>query len=158
MLFEICTLIFLCIGIFGVFLPMFPGISLMFVVTFVYGFASNFERMEPWHLWIFAGITALSLLIDWSAGILGAKFGGASTRSMLAGLGGMIIGLVFFPPIGAILGLFAGVFLSEVARHRTGEQAFKSATSSLIATAGGIVANIVLACVYVATFAIIVFI
>lgn len=157
MLFEICTLIFLCLCIFGVFLPMLPGVPLMFMATFVYAFASNFARIEPWHFWIFGGITAASLLIDWSAGLIGAKFGGASRRSLLLGLGGMLVGLVVFPPFGIVAGLFAGVFLGEVARHRTSAQALKSATSSLVATAGGVVINLVLALAFVLTFAVIVF-
>lgn len=154
---EILTLVVLFIGACGALLPMLPGIPLMFIATLVYGLASNFSRMEPWHLWIFGGITVVALAIDWSAGLIGAKFGGASRRSLLFGLAGMILGLVTFPPFGAVAGLFLGVFFSEVAGKRTGEQALKSATSSLIATAGGIVANVVLAMVFFVTFVIVVF-
>lgn len=154
---EILVLVILFIGACGALLPMLPGIPLMFIATLVYGLASDFSRMEPWHLWVFGGITILALLIDWSAGLIGAKFGGASRRSLLFGLAGMIIGLVTFPPFGAVAGLFLGVFFSEVAGKRTGEQALKSATSSLVATAGGVIANIVLAIAFLITFVVIVF-
>jgi uncharacterized protein len=157
MLLEIGTLIILFIGACGALLPMIPGIPFMFIAALVYGFASDFSRMEPQHLWIFGGITALALMIDWSAGLIGAKFGGASRRSLLFGLVGMILGLIAFPPFGAIAGLFLGVFFSEVAGKRTGEQALKSATSSLVATAGGVVANVVLAIAFLITFVVIVF-
>ncbi len=154
---EILVLIILFIGACGALLPMLPGIPLMFIATLVYALASDFSRMEPRHLWIFGGITLFALAIDGSAGLIGAKFGGASRRSLLFGLVGMILGLVFFPPFGAIAGLFLGVFFSEVAGKRTGEQALKSATSSLIATAGGVVANVVLAIAFLMTFVVIVF-
>lgn len=154
---EILALIMLFIGACGALLPMLPGIPLMFIVTLVYGLASDFSRMEPRHLWIFGSITLVALLIDWSAGLIGAKFGGASRRSLLFGLVGMIIGFVAFPPFGAVAGLFIGVFVSEVASKRTGEQALKSATSSLVATAGGVIANVILALAFLITFIVIVF-
>lgn len=155
---EVITLVFLCLCIFGAFLPMMPGIPLMFITTLVYAFVSDFTNMDPWHLWIFGGITIAALFIDWTAGLLGAKFGGAARKSLLAGFLGMIVGFVLFPPFGIIIGLFLGILIAEIARHRTGEQALKSAASSLIATAGGVVVNVVLAFAYVITFAIIVFI
>ncbi len=158
MIFEICVLIFLCLCIFGTFLPMLPGIPLMFIATLVYAFVDDFTNMDPWHLWIFGGMTVAALIVDWTAGLLGAKFGGAARKSLLAGLLGMIIGFFAFPPLGIIVGLFLGIFIAEVARHRTGEQALKSATSSLIATVGGVAVNVVLAFAYVITFAVIVFI
>lgn len=157
MLLEIGALIILFIGACGTLLPMLPGIPLMFIATLVYGFASDFSRMSPEHLWIFGGITVLALIIDWSAGLLGAKFGGASRRSLLFGLMGMVLGLVAFPPFGAIAGLFIGILVSELAHKRIPEQALKSATSSLIATAGGVIANAVLAIAFLITFVVIVF-
>lgn len=130
----------------------------MFIATLVYAFVDDFTNMDPWHLWIFGGMTVAALIVDWTAGLLGAKFGGAARKSLLAGLLGMIIGFFAFPPLGIIVGLFLGIFIAEVARHRTGEQALKSATSSLIATVGGVAVNVVLAFAYVITFAVIVFI
>jgi uncharacterized protein YqgC (DUF456 family) len=154
---EIITLVFLLLGALLMCLPMMPGMPLMFIMTVVYGFVTDFSEMEPWHLAIFGGLTLLSVIIDWSAGLLGAKFGGASRKSLFYGLVGMVIGLVAFPPFGMLAGLFIGIFLGEIQRKRSGEQALKSATSSLVATAAGIVTNIVLAFVYVITFSIIVF-
>lgn len=154
---EIITLIFLILGAVMMCLPMMPGMPLMFVMTVVYGFATDFARMEPWHLWIFGGLTLLSVIIDWSAGLLGAKFGGASRRSLLYGLIGMMVGLIAFPPFGVIVGLFAGVFMGEMLRKRTSEQALKSATSSLIATVVGVAVNAILALAYLITFSIVVF-
>ena len=154
---EIITLIVLCIGALGVLLPMLPGVPFMFVATLVYAFVSEFARMEPWHLWIFAGMMLLALVIDWSAGLLGARFGGASKKSMMFGLVGMVIGLFAFPPFGIFIGLFGGIFIGEIMRQRTADQALKSATSSVVASALGIAANFVLALVFIGVFVGVVF-
>lgn len=137
--------------------PTLPGIPLMFLVTLVYGFVDNFQHLHPIHLAVFAGIMVLSVLIDSFSGVLGAKIGGASRKSLLAGMIGLFVGLLLFPPFGAFAGLFVGVFGMELIQFGDHAKAFKAATSSVTAAVVGTLLNIALAIAYFIAFLIIVF-
>lgn len=130
-------------------IPTMPGLPLMFLITIVYGFVDGFAHLSLWHFVVFGGIVALSMVIDTFSGVLGAKLGGASRKALLAGVVGVFVGLLLFPPLGAFLGLFAGVFVAEVAQFKNFLQAFKKASVSLAAAVAGTVANVMLAIGYV---------
>ncbi len=129
----------------------------MFLMTLIYGFVEHFQLLQPWHIVAFAAVTVLSIAIDTFSGILGAKFGGASRRSLLAGMIGLFIGLVVFPPFGAFMGLFLGVLVAEVIQFGDHAKAMKAATSSMLSALAGTAINIVLAIAYFIAFLIIVF-
>lgn len=154
---EIIVSIVLFLSLMMACVPTLPGIPLMFIVTVVYGLLDKFETIEPWHLAIFGGITVLSMLIDFFSGLIGAKLGGASRKSMLAGFAGLIVGLLAFPPLGAFIGLFVGVFMAEIVQFKDEVKALRAATTSLATAVMGTIANVTLAVAYFITFLILVF-
>ena len=157
MLPEILTAILLFCCVLLTCIPTVPGIPLMFIITVVYGLLDGFTHLQPSHLFIFGAITLVSVVIDWSSGLIGAKLGGATRKSLFVGIIGMIIGLLLFPPLGAFLGLFLGVFIAQLLQFNDHALALKSATSSVVATIVGVMANVVLAVGYFVTFLILVF-
>src|SRR3989344_4520109 len=102
-------------------------------------------------------VSTLSLLVDLFSGALGAKYGGASLRSIGLGIGGAIIGMIIFPPFGAILGLFVAVLLSEYFRNGDSRQAIRAAAFGALGTVAGLIINIVLAAFFFGTFIALVF-
>lgn len=154
---EIIVSIVLALGVLLTCIPTFSGVTLMFVVTVIYGFLDGFTHLAPWHLAIFGGIAALAMVIDTFSGLLGAKLGGASAKSLFWGFIGLFVGLIIFPPLGAFIGMFLGIFAYEVFRIRNHAQAFKSAASSVVAAMIGVVANVVLAITYFVLFLVIVY-
>lgn len=151
----VTTLLILCVIMTCI--PTLPGLPLMFFITLVYGIVDKFETMQPWHLAVFGGITLLSIAIDALSGVLGAKLGGASRKALLAGIGGLVVGLLLFPPFGAFIGLFLGVFIAEAAQFKDFMQAFKKASVSLAAAAAGTIMNVFLATAFLVTYLIIAF-
>ena len=117
----------------------------MFATIFIYGLIDNFETLQVWHLAVFAGLTLLSITIDYSSGLIGAKLGGASKQALGLGMIGLVIGLITFPPLGAFAGLFMGVFIAELIQFRNHAKALKAASYSLAATLIGALVNIVIA-------------
>lgn len=154
---EIIAAIVLFIGLAMACIPTLPGIPLMFVTTLVYALIDKWTHVQPWHFAVFAGMTLLSVAIDWSAGLIGAKLGGATRKSMLAGFVGLFVGLLMFPPIGAFLGLFVGILLAELWQMRHHMKAIKAAFASLAAAIIGTAANMVIALVYFIMFLVLVF-
>lgn len=139
------------------FFPTLPGIPAMFIVTIIYGFIDRFDALEPWHFAVFAAITALSMLTDFFSGLIGAKLGGATQKSLLIGSITTLIGLFFFPPFGAFIGLFLGVLGAELWQYKTHMQALKSAGASVAAAIIGALCNVFLAIAYFVIFLLAVF-
>jgi len=139
-------------GAAGVLLPMIPGIPLMFVVAVVFGFVNRWEHLHPWELAVLFAIVLLSALVDYLAGMLGARYGGAGRRATMWGLVGLVVGLLVFPPFGGIIGLFVGVLVAELARGRSQFHALRAAAGSLLGSIAGILGNFFLALVFLVLF------
>lgn len=148
---TIATLLLLP-GLLGVFLPLLPGLPYMLVIAILYGVVSQFTTLAGSELAILAAIVTASLIVDYLSGVLGAKWGGASSQTMIFGVIGLLIGTFLLPPFGGMIGLFAGVLLGELRRRRSNQEALRAATGSLIGTLAGMAINIVLALLFVGLF------
>jgi uncharacterized protein YqgC (DUF456 family) len=142
---DIVFVILLFLGLLLTCIPTLPGIPVMFGTIFIYGLLDNFTTLQPWHLAVFGALALLSIGIDYSSGLIGAKLGGANKKSLLFGIIGLFLGLVVFPPFGAFMGLFLGVFLAELVQFQDRHKALKAASYSLAATVTGALANIAIA-------------
>jgi uncharacterized protein YqgC (DUF456 family) len=141
-------------GIFFTFIPFVPALSYMLVMSLVYGVVDGFIRITPYEFAVLAGITILSVIVDWGAGALGARYGGARMKSIAWGMFGSIAGTFIFPPLGGLLGLFIAVFASEIYYHptRSKDMAVTSAGGALIGTAVGMAVNAILSVIFFACF------
>lgn len=132
-------------GVFTTFVPFLPGIFFMLLVSFIFAVVTGFSVLTPSELGILGSIFLVALLNDTFSGIIGAKWGGASNKSIMAGLLGLVLGFFILPPLGAIIGFFGGIFLSEIYLGKNREKAIKAATGSMIGSAVGILINTILA-------------
>ena len=139
-------------GLLMAFIPLLPAFWFLFAVALAFSVLDGFTHMTAMNLAALAGIFLLSAIIDLSAGLLGAKLGGAGWRSLLLGLGGGILGFLLLPPLGAFVGLFIGVVLGELHRRRSGTKALQAATGAFLGSIGGAALNIVLAVVFIVLF------
>ncbi len=139
-------------GIALVFIPMVPSVSYMLIVAVVFALITKFSLLSGGELAILALIYVVTVAIDYISGLAGAAIGGASARSVWAGLVGMTIGIFILPPFGVFVGLFLGVLYSEFLRKGKIKPAIRAATGSLIGSLGGMVINCVLAVILVVLF------
>jgi uncharacterized protein YqgC (DUF456 family) len=139
-------------GVAGVLIPVLPGIPLMFLVALVFGFVDRFAHLVWWELAVLFGITLASVAVDYSAGLIGARYGGAGRWATIAGMIGFIVGIFAFPPFGGLIGLFAGVLIAELLNHGEGLRSLKAATVSLLGSIAGIIANLLVAVLFLALF------
>ena len=138
-------------GIPLVFTPL-PSLLYMLVIALGFGFLDKFAHLTGGELWILVGVFAVSIIVDQLSGILGARYGGASAKSIGYGLIGMIVGTILLPPFGGMLGLFVAVALGEYQNHKNHQRALKAATGSFIGTVAGKFANAVVALAFVVLF------
>lgn len=142
------------VGILMVFVPFLPAIFYMFAISVIYGIIGGFAVITPWQLVILGGILLLGFINDMLSGILGAKWSGASKKSMLYGFIGLLVGTIILPPLGGIAGLFIGILFAEFSLGKSHQKAFKAATGSLIGTVAGMIINFILAIAFFVLFVI----
>jgi uncharacterized protein YqgC (DUF456 family) len=121
------TLIIMLVGLFGLIVPVFPGIMVIWLAALGYGVATGFTTLG-WVL--FAVITILFITGATIVNILmGAKARkeGAAWSSLALGVLAGILGTIFFPPIGGLIAAPLAVFLLEYIRQRD----FKRALTTL---------------------------
>ena len=126
------TVFIMLVGLAGIFLPLLPGIELIWLAALGYGILHGFTWPGVFAL---AGITVLlaaGMSSDiWITG-LGLKSAGTSLASMLLGAAALLVGSLFFTPlVGVLLGL--GILIAmEFRRHRDIKKAVTSAGSAVL--------------------------
>ena len=133
------ALVAMLAGLIGVILPIVPGVGFIWLVALVYAIAERFATIDPITFAVLTILGAIGLSADLWMGHAGAKIGGASVWSLLAGLVagaiGAILGLVFLgigAVPGAIVGTVLGIVLAEWYRRKDWREAFKAAGGWLV--------------------------
>lgn len=139
-------------GIVLVFIPMVPSVSGMLLLAVIFALITKFSLLSGGELAILALIYIASVAVDYLSGLAGAALGGASVRSIWAGMIGMTIGIFIFPPFGVFVGLFLGVLYSEFLRKGEVRGAIRAATGSVLGSLSGMVINCILAIALIVLF------
>jgi uncharacterized protein YqgC (DUF456 family) len=136
----VAAVVLLLIGVIGSVTPMIPGAIASVLGVLVYWWSTGYT--EPGVLFVtgtvIVGVAAV--LVDYFAGAISAKAGGASNMGTVAAA---IAGLLLFfvaGPIGVIVGVAGAVFLVEFYRTQRMEE---SAAAALYATAGLLASTVV---------------
>ncbi len=112
------TLLIMLVGLFGLIIPLFPGVLVMWLGALLYGLAMGFHTLG---IVIFVLITLLAIagmLVDNLLMGIGARKGGASWVTMAIATVAGLAGTVFFPPFGGLIATPAAVLLLELWRAR----------------------------------------
>lgn len=137
------VIIIMIIGILGSFLPILPGASLIFGAALGYGFYEGFKQVTPLSLIILFILMIFTLLIDYLAGVVGAKKYGASRWGTWGSFIGGIVGVVFFNILGLIIGPFIGAAAGELFSGRKPAEALRIGLGTILGMAGGAIIKLV---------------
>ena len=116
-LFALVQIIML-VGLFGLVVPIFPGLVVMWLAALGYGVASGFSTLG---IVLFAIITILMIAGSLADNVLmgaGARKGGASWTTIAVALVAGVIGTLLLPPFGGLIAAPAAVVLLEYSRLR----------------------------------------
>ncbi len=123
--------VLMILGILGCVLPVIPGPPLSFVGLLLLHF-SRFADFSAEFLFIFGSIAVIVTVLDYIVPLWGTKkFGGTKAGVWGAGIG-LLLGLFFFPPLGIILGPFAGAVIGESIMGKKSKEAFRAGLGSLL--------------------------
>ena len=132
------------VGVLGLLLPALPGAPLLFGGLLVAAWLEDFAYVGPWTLTLLAIMAALTYLIDFLAGALGAKGFGATKYAMVGAFVGAVVGIFFGLP-GILLGPFFGAVLGELLADRSLQEASAAGLGATIGLALGVAAKMALA-------------
>lgn len=107
------------IGIIGCVLPVIPGPPISWVgmlILYIWGHGTNSsgEPMSTRLLIIWCVITVVVTVLDYLVPSYLTKKSGGSVYASRGALAGLLIGLLFFGPLGIVLGPMLGAFLCEI--------------------------------------------
>ena len=130
------TLFVLLVGLFGLIMPVFPGLFIMWLGTLVYALIQNAaDKMTGWDWFAFALITLLMIVGNIADNIIIAR----KMRdqyipwsSILLAFAAGIVASIFFTPIIGLIAAPAGLFFAELRRLKNRDDAIKSTKAYMI--------------------------
>lgn len=130
-------------GILGSVVPGLPGPALSLAGVLSYWWATGYTSPGTLALVGLVGLGLLGLAADWVAAPLGAKAGGASTRTTaVAGVVGFAL-LFVLGPLGVVVGVAGTVFLLELRRSGDPDASLRAAGAATVAVLGSALAQLV---------------
>jgi hypothetical protein len=138
------TLVIMLVGLFGLIVPIFPGIAVIWLAALGYGVTTGFTTLG-WVL--FAVITVLffiGALID--NVLMGAKARkeGAAWSSLVLGVLAGILGTIFFPPLGGLIAAPLVLLALEYIRQRDFKKAFNTLRGLAIGWGSGFIVRVLI--------------
>jgi uncharacterized protein YqgC (DUF456 family) len=130
-------------GLLGLVLPAIPGPVLIFAGLALAAWIEDFTQVGTAGLIALGLMAALALLIDFVAGIVGARRYGASPRAVAWAALGAVAGLFFGLP-GVLLGPFVGAVLGELSARRGLSAAARSGWGTALGLVLGIAGKLAL--------------
>jgi uncharacterized protein YqgC (DUF456 family) len=143
LLWLLCVVL-IAAGLAGTVLPALPGTALILGGILLGAWIDDFTRVGPLVLTPIGVLAVLAWLLDYVAGLLGAKKAGASRQALIgAALGTLVgilmglVGVLFMPLVGAALG--------EYLARRDEKHALKVGVATWLGILAGLLAKVVLA-------------
>jgi uncharacterized protein YqgC (DUF456 family) len=122
----VITLILMLVGLFGLVVPIFPGIIVIWLAALGYGVVTGFTTLG-WLLFVVLTVLMITgATIDNVLMSTKAHKEGASWLSIVLGMLAGILGTIFFPPFGGLIAAPLVVWLLEYLRQRDVRKALAS--------------------------------
>ena len=133
---ETFTLFVLLVGLFGLIVPVFPGLTVMWIATLVYALIQNASnKMTGWDWFAFVVITLLMIGGNIADNIIIARKMREQYipwSSILLAFAAGIVASIFFTPLIGLIASPLGLFLAEVRRLKNRDEAIQSTKAYMI--------------------------
>lgn len=112
-LLYVLSAVLILVGIAGTIVPALPGVPLVFAGMLLAAWTGGFAEIGWPTLLLLGVLTVIAVVVDFVAGVLGAKRVGASVWALFGAAIGTIVGM-FLGIIGLLFGPFVGAVLGEL--------------------------------------------
>lgn len=153
---EITLLWILCaalivVGLAGTVLPVLPGTVLVWAGIVLGAWIDDFQRVGTTTLVVVTVLAALAWVLDYVAGLLGARKAGASRQALLGAAIGTVAGL-FMGVVGVLFMPLVGAALGEYLAQKDQTRAVRVGLATWLGIMLGLLAKVVLAFIMVGLF------
>jgi len=138
-------------GLAGTVLPALPGPALVLAGILVGAWIDDFTRVGAWTIGIVIALTVLAWVLDYLAGLMGAKRAGASPQALAGAAVGTVVGL-FMGLVGVFVMPFVGAMAGEYLARRDHGRAVHVGLGTGLGIMLGLVAKVVLSLVMLGIF------
>lgn len=142
-------------GLAGTVLPALPGTALVLAGIVLGAWIDDFVHVGPVTLVVVSLLAVLAWVLEWVAGLLGARRAGASRQALVgaalgtvAGLAMGLVGVLFMPLVGAAV----GEYMSRRADADAHGQALRVGVATWLGIMVGMIAKVALAFVMIGVF------
>jgi uncharacterized protein YqgC (DUF456 family) len=133
---ETFTLFTLFVGLAGLIVPVFPGLTIMWLATLVYALIQNAaDKMTGWDWVLFGFITVLMIggnIVDNLIIARKMRDQFIPWSSILIAFAAGIIVSIFFTPLVGLIAAPLGLFLAEMNRLKNRDEAIKSTKAYMV--------------------------
>jgi uncharacterized protein YqgC (DUF456 family) len=133
----IVTALLMLAGMAGAVLPVLPGPALVLAGALLYAWYGDFAAVGWGTLTVLTVLTALSFVLDYAASIIGARSFGSGRWGIIGSCIGACAGFVAANVPGAVIGMFAGACVFELARGRALRASLKAGFGTLVGFLAG---------------------
>lgn len=137
--------------------PFIPGIPLIFIAILGYGWYEGFQALSTTYIAIMAGLTILSLAVEYLASTLGAKYFGSSKTGIFGALIGTVVGIFVIPPIGILICPWIGACVGELIAGKDISTAMRIGLGTIVGIFTGLVFNLLIGIIMLISFLVIIF-
>lgn len=115
------------VGLFGCIVPVLPGPVLSYLSLVLISIAAGWDLYSVTTLVLLALLAVGTTVLDSVLPAVSSKRAGAGRAGVWGSVLGMLIGTVFFPPFGMIIGAFVGALAFEVIFNPENRKPLKAA-------------------------------
>jgi len=141
----------MAVGLAGAVLPVLPGAALVLAGTVLGAWIDDFQRVGGWTIGVLVALALLSWVLDYVAGVLGAKKVGASRQALIGAAVGTVAGL-FLGFVGVLVLPFVGAAVGEYLARRDHRAAARVGLATGLGLVVALVAKVVIAFVMIGIF------
>ncbi|MDH7478987.1 MAG: DUF456 family protein [Syntrophomonadaceae bacterium] len=146
------TLIIMLIGMAGTFLPVLPGIPVIFLAMLAFDWVNRFSVLGAHFLLAMFVLAVFSMVAEYFSGVFGAQRYGASKLGKAGALIGGLLGIVLMGPAGIVLGPLAGVLMGELLSGKGMPEAVRSGWGVLLGLIAGTAVKSIIAITMIVLF------
>lgn len=137
--------IFIIIGIIGCIIPGVAGPPFSFLALICLSIVKKWEPFSIRLLIVLGVLTVVVQALDYLLPALGAKKFGATKYGFWGAIIGMLLGIIFVPPLGIIIGAFLGAIFGEVIAGKEASEALKAGWGVFVGVMVGMLLKLILA-------------
>jgi hypothetical protein len=141
------------LGLAGTVLPALPGTALVLAGIVLAAWIDDFSRIGWVTLTIVAVLAVLSWILEYVAGIMGARKAGASREAIVGAAIGTVVG-IFMGLVGVFFMPLVGAVVGEYLAGRSHRRSIHVGIATWIGIVVGMIAKVVLAFVMIGVFAV----